>query len=72
MKSVGKNLTAFKIDNLLFESKFKIQEDINDTPRKVPDFHFCRSQPKARKLPHVAGLSKSALKLLDLDYDSAL
>lgn len=51
------------------ESMIRIEEKVNDTPRKVTDYQFCYSNPKTRKKPQLAGLSRSAMELLDLDYD---
>ena len=49
----------------------KIQEEVQDVPRKVTDFHFCRSQPKPRNHPQLFGLSKAAVDMIGVDYDEA-
>ncbi len=58
MKPLGKSFSSTVLDNAI--AKFpgiKIQEQINDHPRKVTEFHYCRSKPKTRNKPHIAGLS---------------
>jgi hypothetical protein len=72
MKNIAKTLSQIKVDNPILESTLLIESKIEDRARTVTDYHFCRSQPKVRKNPHVAGLSRKALELLDLDYESVL
>lgn len=57
-----KKLSMARLDNPLKTFPgIRIQTDINDRPRKVTEYHFCRSQPKARNQPKLYGLSKKAL-----------
>lgn len=67
-----KSISVLKMENPIFSiPAVKIQQDIHDHPRTVKDYHFCRSQPKQRHNPQLLGLSKSALELLGIDYESA-
>lgn len=49
----------------------RIQEEVNDTPRKVPDYQFCRSIPRVRNNPQLFGLSRRAVQLIGIDYNEA-
>ena len=71
-KTLLKNFHQLKLETPIFESTIRIEQEINDKPRTVTDYHFCRSQPKVRKNPHIAGLSAGALELLDIDYEGLL
>ena len=65
-----KNLSVLKLENSLKAlQNIRIQEEINDTPRKVTQFHFCRSQPKIRNSPKLYGLSKKAVGLINLESE---
>ena len=56
---VSKSIANIKIQNLIHEfGAFKIQATINDKPRPVKKYHFCRSRPKVRKNPKTIGLGK--------------
>ena len=58
MKPLGKSFSSIVLDNTI--SKFpgiKVQEQINDQPRRVTEFHYCNSKPKTRNKPYIAGLS---------------
>lgn len=49
MKPLGKSFSSIVLDNAI--SKFpgiKVQEQINDQPRRVTEFHYCKSRPKTR------------------------
>ena len=65
-----KTFSTLKLENSLKKiPTIKIQEDINDVPRKVTNFHFCRSQPKVRNNPQLYGLSKKAVELIGINYE---
>lgn len=65
-----KNFSIVRLDNPLKTFPgIRIQPDINDHPRKVTEFHFCRSQPKVRNQPKLYGLSKQALEMLGVNYE---
>jgi len=64
-----KKLSTLIIDNPLFAAQgIRIQEDVLDQPRKVTEYHYCRSNPKQRNQPEVYGLSKRAVEALGIDY----
>jgi hypothetical protein len=62
-----KNFSTLKLEHLqLLIEALKVEQDIQDKPRKVTNYHFCRSQPKVRHSPQLFGLSKNALDLIAL------
>lgn len=61
MKSLTKTLKGFKLEKGFLPPEIRVEEEINDVPRKVTEFHYCRSRPQNRGKVHVAGLSKSIL-----------
>lgn len=68
-----KNLTNLKLDQLL--QKFpgiKVEQEIKDTPRRVPNYHFCMSRPKVRNTPQLIGLSRNAAQLIGLSYEDVV
>lgn len=73
MKPFGKSFSSSILDNALIKFQgILVEKDIDDHPRRVTNYHFCRSQPKIRNHPHLAGLSRDCITLLGLDYDEVL
>jgi hypothetical protein len=69
MIGTGKTFSSIKLENLLFNFKgLNIEHEINDIPRRVTDYHFCKSQPKIRNNPQLSGISKKAIEMLGLNY----
>lgn len=71
-RNLLKTLHHMTLESPIFESAIRVEDEVNDKPRTVSDYQFCRSTPKRRENPHVAGLSKPALELLDLDSNGLL
>ena len=70
MKQMTKNFSLKGIDNLIVKcSDIKVEEKVEDKPRKVQNYHYCKSIPKVRKNPQIAAISKRTLELLGYDYD---
>ena len=44
----SKSLSNIKVQNLLEFKGIKIEPIIKDQPRRVTEFHYCRSRPKTR------------------------
>lgn len=69
MKQISKNFSIKGIDNLIVKyPDIKVEEKIEDKPRKVQNFHYCKSVPKIRKYPEIAALSKNTLELIGYDH----
>lgn len=55
----SKSLSNIKVQNLIPEFKgMKIEDLVNDQPRRVTKYHFCRSRPKTRNHLKLVGLSR--------------
>jgi hypothetical protein len=66
-----KSISALHLENSIKSlQNIKIQDKIQDTPRTVTEFQFCRSQPKVRNNPQLYGLSRRALELIGVDYEA--
>lgn len=73
MKPIGKAFSSKPLENMIAAFQgILVEQDILDKPRKVTKYHYCRSQPKARKNPHLAGLSRRVLSLLGYDEEEVL
>ena len=72
MKTLSNRLRNFKLDVNRLPSDIKVESVVNDTPRKVTEFHYCRTQPQPRTSPHVAALSNKMLQELDLNPQALL
>lgn len=67
-----KNFSVVRLENPLKSFPgIRIQPDIKDQPRKVTEFHFCRSHPKKRNHPQLYALSRKALERLGINYEEA-
>ena len=65
-----KSFSILKLENPLKTIQgIKIQQEIKDVPRKVTDYHFCRSEIKKRNHPQLYGLSRKALELIGINYE---
>lgn len=70
MQPFQKSLSSKPLKSLLTQfPTMLIENQINDKPHKVTNAHYCRSKPKVRANPHIAGLSTRLLK--ELGYDEA-
>lgn len=65
MNTIGKNFTSRAIENAVVAFPgIKLHNQIQDIPRQVRGFHYCRSNPRVRKNPHLCAISTNLLEEL--------
>jgi nitrogenase molybdenum-iron protein alpha/beta subunit len=73
MNPIGRSFSTKIIEKHIIKFPgMQIENQVDDQPRQVKNSHYCRSIPKIRNSPKIAGLSSRCLEMIGYSFDEVL